>query len=297
MRKQKAKAKGKGAKKVRRFRFSLLLRSLILLARPVNALMSFFGVLVGAIISCGLSCVSCGLLAGVSAALVSAGGQVINDVFDVDVDKRSSRKKERPIPAGWIGKRAALAYAVALFALGTLLGFLVSPLHGAIALLASLALAAYSWKIQERKYVGNVLVSFFVGLLFVYGGLCGARWYATLIPAYLAFLANWAREIWKDVEDFEADEGRKRTLAHILTPRFASFFASYLALLAVMLSPLPGPGFFGFLGMDYLYVVALADVIFLLSAYLGVSGRASWAQRASKAGMLVAVAALLAGAV
>ncbi len=297
MRKQKAKAKGKGAKKVTLSRFLLLLRSLFLLARPLNVLMRFLGVLVGAVLSCGPSCLPCGVLAGVSAALVSAGGQAINDVFDVDVDRRSRKKRGRPIPAGWIGRRTALAYALILFALGALLGFLVSPIHGIIAFFASLALAAYSWKVQERKYVGNVLVSFFVGLLFVYGGLCGARWYVTLIPAYLAFLANWAREIWKDVEDFEADEGRKRTLAHVLTPRFASFFASYLALLAVMLSPLPGPGFFNFLNMHYLYIVALADVIFLLSAYLGVSGRAAWAQRASKVGMLVAVAALLAGAI
>ena len=287
MRKQKAKAKGKRAQKVKRF-----LWALFLLARPVNAILAFFGVVVGALMACEYTCIQCGLLAGLAAALVSAGGQAINDVYDVEVD----REKKRPIPRGWISKRWAKVYAAVLFGLGVAVALCVSLLHAFIALLAALLIFLYSYKIQKRKYIGNVLVAFFTGLLFVFGGLCGSRWYVTLIPALLAFLATWSREIWKDIEDMESDRGFKRSLAHILTPKLAAYFAAYLALLAVLFSPLPSPIGFGFLGWSYLYLVLVADAIFLLSAYLGINGNARWAEKGAKLGMIVATLAMLAGA-
>lgn len=58
------------------------------------------------------------LLAAAAFALVSSACYIVNDVVDVEADRRHPRKKYRPIAAGRVSVRAALWFAAVLAAVG-----------------------------------------------------------------------------------------------------------------------------------------------------------------------------------
>ena len=106
--------------------------ALLELVRARNAAIAFFGVLVGAALS-GNFTLAPVILAAFSAALILAGGNAINDFFDVEVDK--TNRPERPIPSGRTSKKSALAVSLILF----LLGLAMSSLTNAYCLIIAAA--------------------------------------------------------------------------------------------------------------------------------------------------------------
>jgi 4-hydroxybenzoate polyprenyltransferase len=60
---------------------------------------------------------------------IYAGGVVLNDVFDAEVDRRE--RPERPIPSGRVSRGGAAALGIALQALGMLLAVASGTRHGA----------------------------------------------------------------------------------------------------------------------------------------------------------------------
>ncbi|MDP2974417.1 MAG: UbiA family prenyltransferase, partial [Candidatus Diapherotrites archaeon] len=85
--------------------------------RPLNCLMAAFGAFIG--YSIAGSAIQFQKEIGIAMAaafLVCAGGMVINDYFDRNVDKRLHPRK--PLPSGAIKPKTALLYAIALFIAG-----------------------------------------------------------------------------------------------------------------------------------------------------------------------------------
>ncbi|OYV14560.1 MAG: 4-hydroxybenzoate octaprenyltransferase [Methanosaeta sp. NSM2] len=112
-----------------------------------------------------------------------------------------------------------------------------------------------------------------------------------LVPFFLSFLVSMSREIAKDIEDMAGDmAGGARTLPILAGERLSRALAAGFALAAVALSFLPP------FGRGYLVVVAVADILFLLSVKMILKGDATGAQKALKKGMAVALVAFLAGA-
>jgi hypothetical protein len=60
------------------------------------------------------------------------GGIVLNDVFDLELDK--VERPERPIPSGQVTQKQALTLALSLYAIGIIFAFLCSPTSGIIAI-------------------------------------------------------------------------------------------------------------------------------------------------------------------
>ncbi|MDN5358430.1 MAG: geranylgeranylglycerol-phosphate geranylgeranyltransferase [Candidatus Diapherotrites archaeon] len=278
MRKQKAPSKGKGAEKVRAY---------LALTRPLNALMVLFaGILAGII---ARAPVFCTFLASLGAAFISAGAQAINDYYDYEVDQKKGKRHR-------IKRKNILHFSMALYGVGIALAALASPRLLPLALLAAVGTLAYSAYLSRRKYWGNLVVAFFTGFIFVFVAICGdvtRVWF----PFLLAFLATWAREVIKDIEDLPADRGHKTTLPMLVGTEMASYFAAYLLLLAVFFSPFPGPWGFGIFSVWYYYLLVPADLLFILSALYIIRGDPRRAQRLCKAGMLVALLAFAAGTI
>lgn len=132
-----------------------------------------------------------------------AGGNVINDYFDVDIDRVN--KRSRPLPQGRIGLRDALVFSIILFALGVFLSIFISYVSFVLALVISIALFFYGAKLKKTLFIGNISVSLFSALAFVYGGVAVSRWESTIIPGLLAFMFHLGREVIKDIEDQDAD--------------------------------------------------------------------------------------------
>lgn len=178
----------------------------ITILRPVNIIISFVAVYLVLFISDGRhnpQSWTLALYAALSASLICGGSNIINDLFDIDIDKIN--RPERAMAQGSISKRQAIVYWVLINIAGVIFGGLISMECFAIALFSVFLLYVYSSYLKRTPLLGNLTVSFFTGLAFIYGGIAVGYWKAALVPALFAFLFHWGREILKDIEDIEGD--------------------------------------------------------------------------------------------
>lgn len=276
------------------------------LARPGNLGLAALGVATGALGAYGTGVERTGLAFGMVAGILGvAAGNALNDALDVDIDRRAH--PWRPLPQGHLSRPQALRFSLGCIALA----LAAAAMTNALALLLALQLAAnllvYEYAVKRKGLVGNFLISYNVGSLFLLGALAAARPAASyeiapllglvhdarlaapLTMGLLALLLNFAREIYKGVEDAHADAPHRQTVAIIWGERPARFLASLLVLLVIPLSLLPyGLGLF-----SRLYAELLFPVLFLALAIPFVPNVAR-AQRLVKVAMLLAFAPLLA---
>ncbi|MBI4043659.1 MAG: geranylgeranylglycerol-phosphate geranylgeranyltransferase [Candidatus Diapherotrites archaeon] len=202
------------------------------ITRPFNCLMAGIATFIGSSVALGsMAFNSQTFYAIIAVMLVCAGGQTINDYFDRRVDKKLSPKK--PIPSGRISPFAALGYALVLFVLGIWVASLIHFTAWLIALGFSVLLFAYSAFMTRVKYLGNIVVALGTAFTFIFGASVVGNYYLVGIFAGMAFLANWAREIAKDLADMKEDKGYKRTLPLMAGERFG-VNAVYVLTMATM---------------------------------------------------------------
>ncbi len=234
------------------------------------------------------------LQAAAIAFIFTAAGNSLNDYYDRDIDRIN--RPDRPIPSGHVSPRGALATATLLFLPTLPWSFLIGWELLALVLINLSLMSSYEFVFKREGFRGNLLISWLVASLFIFGGLAvyGGSVEAlqrVLLLAILAFLATLGREVIKDIEDIAGDVGRW-TLPMTVGERAAGRVASLALLLAVAMSSIPL--LLGVLSTYYLFVVAVADTIFIYAA-LNSSRQPATAQRSVKYGMLVALAAFLAG--
>ena len=142
----------------------------VTITRPVNSLAAGLAAIVAYLIATGTIIPETLLLFAV-VALITAAGNVINDYFDVEIDRVN--RPDRPIPSGQVSLPAARAYAVTLFLAGILVCLFTNELCIAIAVFNSLLLIAYAAKLKRTPLLGNIAVSFLAGSMFLFGGALG----------------------------------------------------------------------------------------------------------------------------
>jgi geranylgeranylglycerol-phosphate geranylgeranyltransferase len=272
------------------------------LVRVGNVAVSFVGTIVG-----GLAARAAGValsaelwlfvvLAAASTAMVTAGGNVLNDLLDLEGDRVNH--PDRPLVTGAISPGTGRVLAIGLFVAGIEVAIpvaLVEPLLGLILAVAVGSLLGYEFRLKARGFVGNLLVALLTGLVFLYGGAAVGDALVLAPFAAMAFLATLSREVIKDMEDVEGDVGRS-TLPKTRGMGVASGVARGAAVAAIGLSFVPLVWFVhlaSLAGIMYLVLVLAADAGFAVSiAYL--PGRLHWEQSVSKAAMTVALLAFLA---
>lgn len=166
--------------------------------------------------------------AGIAGALLTAGGNVINDFFDRRRD--AINKPWRPVPSGRISLELLVGSSAALFGLGMALGLLVNPYFLYLAFLFAVLLVIYSGLIKEIKIFGNVLVSVIVGCAFFVGATAAGNPLKGVELSILAAIINWSREILKDLEEKNAE---RWTLSALIGTKGAVIFAYLLMALSV----------------------------------------------------------------
>lgn len=232
-------------------------RTLWELSRPLNSIITGLTVVVGGVLAAryGIAVVGWTLeLAGLSAALVAAGGNAVNDAFDVEIDRLN--RPERPIPSGRIGIKQAFGFGIALMIIGTGLGFSLSVPLGWIALAVSVLLWGYSARLKMLPFIGNVTVALCGGLAFIYGATAVGSPLGGLIPALFAILIHLAREIVKDAEDESGDRAcNARTLPIVVGIQSAQRIA--VVVLIVLIASTVIPYWIGQLGSVYLIIVLI----------------------------------------
>ncbi len=274
--------------------------ALVRITRPHNAVVAGLTALIGYLVATGTLTVP-SLLPAVAVVLITAAGNVINDVYDIDIDRIN--RPDRPIPSGAISPGGAKAYAVALFAGGIALATLTTTLCLLIALANMLILILYAAWLKRTPGIGNVAVAYLTASIFLFGGaFAGIGGLAQNVSlAAIAFLATLAREILKDAEDVDGDAaGGARTLPMIVGIRRTGQFAFICACGAVAASLFP-PG--DWWGPFYAIAITIVDIIILAGAIRGVRCttpdcvRASGSTAILRAGMFAALAVFMAAAV
>lgn len=83
----------------------------------------------------------------VSSGLLYVGGIVLNDYFDVEIDKRE--RPSRPLPSGNISKRHALAIAMVALLIANTIALALGPLSLAVSLALTFAIIAYDYRLKH----------------------------------------------------------------------------------------------------------------------------------------------------
>lgn len=83
----------------------------------------------------------------ISSIFLYIGGLVLNDLFDIKVDRLE--RPNRPLPSGRINKGKAVLIAVLLFSLGLALASLVNPIALGISLLLIVGIVSYNYRIKN----------------------------------------------------------------------------------------------------------------------------------------------------
>ncbi len=180
------------------------IKSLLQLTRPLNVVITFFVVIVGAVISVEQDYSSLKIiLAGISAGLTAAAGNVINDVIDINADKINH--PERPLPSGKLKSSEAIVEYALLIASALFISAYVNSEALIIVIVTSVLLFLYSYRLKRIPFIGNLTVAFLTGLAFIYGGIAVNNFTNAIIPALFAFMINLIREIIKDMQDVEGD--------------------------------------------------------------------------------------------
>jgi len=172
--------------------------------RPVNFFITFLSIVVAGIICSSVKYDWLNIiLAALSGGFVGAAGNVINDVYDVQIDKIN--RTERPLPSGKITTNQALTFFYLLNFVALIIAFQINPLSFLIVSVSEISIYFYSRSLKKIPLFGNFVVSFFTGLAFVFGGAAVNNLRNSIIPAAFALVINFIREIVKDIEDIDGD--------------------------------------------------------------------------------------------
>ncbi|WP_211277458.1 geranylgeranylglycerol-phosphate geranylgeranyltransferase [Nonlabens spongiae] len=224
-----------------------------------------------------------------STALLTASGNVINDIQDIAVDKIN--KPDKVIVGKKMTYKSAFSIYMALTITAVVMGFIVAnaidkPILASVFIIVSFTLYSYATTLKSILLVGNILISLLVGLSVLIVGVfefypiaemhSPAQLAAVMKPilyfSFGAFLINLYREWIKDCEDVNGDRlGGRNSMALVLGRQRAARLTSVLIMLTVVVM--------GYLAVVYFAAdqVTLLYWIFLLMAPLSIVGIQLWA--------------------
>ena len=184
-----------------------MINAIIKISRPVNFFITFFAVIIGALISSNNFNDVQIIFAALAMSIACSAGNIFNDIIDIEIDKIN--KPFRVLPQNIISKKISqIFYTVFVFislaaafynGINTLL-FLV---------IVNIVLIIYSTHFKKIILLGNITVSLLTASALIYGAMVAGNIYAGIIPAIFAFLTNFVREIIKDAEDVAGDSANK----------------------------------------------------------------------------------------
>ncbi len=188
----------------------------------------------------------------ISTVLLAASGYVINDYFDIRIDKIN--RPNEVVVGRLIPRRAALLLHVILTISGVFMGLFLAYIsrkenYALMYILIPGLLWYYSTTFKKQVLIGNLIISLltalvpyvvvsleFATLARIYGEsilespACFTAWFWTTGFAFFAFISTMARELIKDMEDVEGDRkagcstlpvemglGYSRTVVFLLT--------------------------------------------------------------------------------
>lgn len=183
---------------------------IIKITRPLNVLFAFLVIITASLIALQTLIPQNEIylikiiLGGISGALVAASGNIINDIFDIEIDKIN--KPNRVLPKGILSKKFAFIFYIFFNFVAIFISIFLNQISLLIVLVTIILLFFYSYKLKKIPLIGNFVIAILTALAFIFGGTVVNNISNVIIPALFAFLINLIREIVKDMEDVLGDE-------------------------------------------------------------------------------------------
>lgn len=194
-----------------------------------------------------------------SVFLISASILVMNDYFDVETDKINAPR--RPIPSNLVKPNEALFFSLILLLAGILMGYLISITVFFISILIAVIGFLYNRYLKKSGLLGNLMVSFSVGMAFIYGGTTVGLPFHNMVLFFglIAALIDLGEEIAADAMDVEGDLLINSNSIAIKYSRAAAvkisrFIFSIVVLLSIV------PFILGWFSIIYLIPITIMDL-------------------------------------
>jgi geranylgeranylglycerol-phosphate geranylgeranyltransferase len=206
-----------------------------------------------------------GLMGFLTGFFISGAAMITNDYFDLDVDRVNHPK--RPLPSGRISR----SEVIMLTGLFSVAGFLASAFLGPLPLILAAAMwivsNLYNWRYKETGFIGNMMVSLSLFMLFICGGAAVGGLANGIVWTFgaLVFVFDLGEEIAGGAMDMEGDELRSvRTIARVYGKKQALRASGFFFALFVIISFLPF--IMGWLKSSYLGIFVPMDLAVLYLA-------------------------------
>lgn len=237
----------------------------IALIRPVNFLITAASIYVSCLLAGGMQSHFLAMIfASLGGAFIGGGGMVINDFFDIEIDKIN--KPHRPLASGAIGKFDAIMFYAGMTGAGLIMSAYATKTAFIIAFAAVPVIFLYSQRFKSKPLIGNLIVGGLTGLAFIFGGAAVGNIKQAVMPAVFAFLINVGREIVKDMEDVEGDSQHGAMTYPVIHGMKKSAVIATCFLVAVVVSTIV-PFVSGMYGINYFVTVNIgvnAVIVYVL---------------------------------
>ncbi|MEP0862692.1 MAG: UbiA family prenyltransferase [Ignavibacterium sp.] len=200
-----------------------------------------------------------------SVFLISASILVMNDYFDVETDKINA--PHRPIPSNLVTPNEALFFSLILLLIGIALSYFISIATFIISIILALIGFLYNRFFKKSGLPGNLMVSFSVGMTFIYGGATVGISFHKMVLFFglIAALIDLGEEIAADAMDVKGDEIIGSKSFAIIYGRTAAIKLSVIIFfLVVILSIIPF--LLNWFQTIYLMPIGIMDISIVYSA-------------------------------
>ena len=171
---------------------------------------------------------------------VSASILVLNDYFDIETDKINA--PHRPIPSNIVTPSEALFLSISLFIIGITLSYLINYAALLCAIIVSIIGFLYNRKFKKSGLPGNLMVSFSVGMTFIYGGISVGLYFNKVAWFFgiIAAMIDLGEEIAADSMDMQGDKLiNSKSLAIRYGKQTALKVSGYIFFCVILLTIIP----------------------------------------------------------
>ncbi|MFX0032460.1 MAG: geranylgeranylglycerol-phosphate geranylgeranyltransferase [Candidatus Hodarchaeota archaeon] len=246
------------------------LKDIIEILRPINDIMGSFTVIIGILntrINIPLSLIIVNIILGaITYFFIAGSGMVINDIYDLEIDKIN--RPGRTIPSGRISIQQAKIIFFSTYGIGVGISIFHSLYFriGFLNILLAVFFGFIGWVYakwgKKSGFFGNLIVSVSFSIGLVYGAILNNA----IIPSYIyfffltSFFLLLSREVIKGCEDIEGDsELNVKTLAITIGIKKSTKFAIIFSILAIVFFILP------------FFTPIINHILFLLSMIFGLA--------------------------
>jgi geranylgeranylglycerol-phosphate geranylgeranyltransferase len=195
---------------------------------------------------------------------ISSSALILNDYFDIESDKINS--PTRPLPSRKVTPSEVILLTILTTSIGLIFALLISILAFVIGVVFWLIGFLYNWKLKETGFLGNLMVSCSVAITFIFGGIAVGQPWNRIVWFFgvIVFCIDLGEEIASGAMDEKGDMKRNsKSIAITKGKNYAIRVSSSFFAFVVMISFIPF--LLQWLGVSYLFMIAIMDTIIIFS--------------------------------